>query len=66
MTFEVSLKKTTEGYAVWCPALRGCWSQGKNKAEALENIRDAIRTYLAAAHALAKKKGQVARVRIAA
>jgi predicted RNase H-like HicB family nuclease len=28
--------------------LPGCWSQGTTEAEALENIRDAIREYLAA------------------
>jgi predicted RNase H-like HicB family nuclease len=26
--------------------LPGCWSQGATEAEALENIRDAIREYL--------------------
>jgi predicted RNase H-like HicB family nuclease len=26
--------------------LPGCWSQGATEAEALENIKDAIRTYL--------------------
>ena len=27
--------------------LPGCWSQGATEAEALENIKDAIREYLA-------------------
>ena len=31
-----------------CPALAGCWSQGATEEEAVENIRDAIREYLAA------------------
>ena len=31
-----------------CPALPGCWSQGSTEEEAMENIRDAIREYLAA------------------
>ena len=31
-----------------CPALPGCWSQGATEEEAMENIRDAIREYLAA------------------
>ena len=48
MTYEVKILKSEEGYAVWCPALPGCWSQGATEAEALENIRDAIREYLAA------------------
>jgi predicted RNase H-like HicB family nuclease len=29
--------------------LPGCWSQGATEAEALENIREAIREYLAVA-----------------
>jgi predicted RNase H-like HicB family nuclease len=48
MTYEVKILKSDEGYAVWCPALPGCWSQGATEAEALENIRDAIAEYLAA------------------
>jgi predicted RNase H-like HicB family nuclease len=48
MTYEVKLIKSDEGYAVWCPALPGCWSQGATEPEALENIRDAISEYLAA------------------
>ncbi len=31
-----------------CPALPGCWSQGATEEEAVENIRGAIREYLAA------------------
>ncbi len=49
MTYRVNLKKTDEGYAVWCPGLPGCWSQGNTEQEALDNIRDAIKEYLAAA-----------------
>ncbi|MDQ3439648.1 MAG: type II toxin-antitoxin system HicB family antitoxin [Planctomycetota bacterium] len=47
MTYDVKILKSDEGYAVWCPALPGCWSQGATEAEALENIRDAIAEYLA-------------------
>lgn len=35
-------------HSVSCPGLPGCWSQGATEAEALENIQDAIRKYLAA------------------
>jgi len=31
-----------------CPSLPGCVSQGKTKQEALQNIKDAIRGYVAA------------------
>ena len=47
MKYKVNLKKTDEGYAVWCPGLSGCRSQGGSEEEALENIKDAIETYLA-------------------
>jgi len=46
-TYPVVLIKSEEGYAVGCPALPGCWSQGTTENEALQNIRDAIRDYLA-------------------
>jgi hypothetical protein len=45
MKYRVKLEKTDEGYAVWCPGLPGCWSQGATEEEALENIKDAIQTY---------------------
>lgn len=46
--YPVVLIRSDEGYAVGCPALPGCWSQGATEAEALDNIRDAIGEYLAA------------------
>ncbi len=46
MKFRVTLIESDEGFAVSCPALRGCHSQGSSKEEALENIRDAIREWL--------------------
>jgi predicted RNase H-like HicB family nuclease len=52
MTYEVKLHKSEEGYAVWCPALPGCASQGETEQEALENIKDAIREYRAVADEL--------------
>jgi len=48
LRYSVVLHKSDEGYAVSCPALPGCWSQGETEEEAVENIRDAIREYLAA------------------
>lgn len=54
MYYKVRLKKTEEGYAVWCPGLPGCWSQGETEEEALENIKDAIQTYLATVEELTK------------
>ena len=48
MRYKIVLQKSEEGYSVSCPGLPGCWSQGLTEAEALENIQDAIREYLAA------------------
>jgi predicted RNase H-like HicB family nuclease len=46
MTYRVVLQHSEEGYSVSCPGLPGCWSQGASEAEALENIKSAIREYL--------------------
>ena len=48
MSYRVVLIESEEGFSVSCPALKGCHSQGRTKAEALENIRQAIREWLAA------------------
>lgn len=54
MTYNVELHQSEEGYSVHCPDLPGCWSQGATEDEALENIRDAIREYLAVANDLVR------------
>lgn len=46
MKYRVVLHPSEEGYAVSCPGLPGCWSQGATEAEALANIESAIREYL--------------------
>jgi predicted RNase H-like HicB family nuclease len=51
--YTVSLRKVDDGFSVWVPGLPGCASQGETEAEALDNIRDAIREYLAVAEELA-------------
>ena len=47
MRYRIALHKSEEGYSVSVPGLPGCWSQGATEAEALDNIREAIRDYLA-------------------
>ncbi len=47
MTFNVTLDRDEDG--VWvaeCPTIPGCISQGKTKAEALENVKEAIKLCL--------------------
>ena len=46
MDCRVVLIESEEGFAARCPSLRGCHSQGKTKAEAIDNICDAIREWL--------------------
>ena len=47
MRYRIAIRKSDEGYSVSVPGLPGCWSQGATDAEAVENIKDAIREYLA-------------------
>ena len=65
MKYKVALRKTEEGYSVSCPGLPGCWSQGETEEEALHNIADAIRDYLAVIEELAED-AKVREVEIAA
>ena len=48
MRYKVVLRESEEGFSVSCPGLPGCWSEGSSEHEAIENIKDAIREYLAA------------------
>lgn len=48
MNYKVVVQESEEGFSISCPGLPGCWSQGATETEALENIQDAIREYLAA------------------
>jgi len=48
MKYKITLKHSEEGYSVSCPGLPGCWSQGETEEEAIANIQEAIREYLAA------------------
>jgi len=47
MKFQVTLDRDEDG--VWiaeCPSIPGCVSQGDTKAEAVQNVREAIRLCL--------------------
>jgi len=44
---QVILYTGEDGYIIAeCPSLPGCISQGKNRQEAIENIREAIQLYI--------------------
>lgn len=47
MKYKIALQRTEEGVSVSVPGLPGCWSQGTTEADALANIKSAIREYLA-------------------
>ena len=48
MKYKIVLHREPEGISVSVPALPGCWSEGDTEEEAIANIEDAIREYLAA------------------
>ena len=56
--YEVVLVESGEGWAVMCPALLGCFSQGEDEEEALENIREAITLWLKGAAIDAQRRKQ--------
>ena len=58
MKYPVILIESDEGFAVRCPALPGCWSQGKTQAEALVNIREAIQLWLEVAEEDARREAE--------
>jgi predicted RNase H-like HicB family nuclease len=47
VNFTVILEKeSVGGYHAFCPALKGCHSEGETEADALQNIREAIEVYI--------------------
>jgi predicted RNase H-like HicB family nuclease len=54
MQYRIKIKKSEEGYAVWCEDLPGCASQGETEEEALTNIKEAIGEYLSVKEELTK------------
>ena len=48
MKFRILIEPDEDGiFVAECPTLPGCISQGQTRDEAIENIKDAIRGYLA-------------------
>ena len=47
MTLKVIIEPGEDrGFIAHVPALRGCWSQGATREEALGNVREAIEAWL--------------------
>jgi len=54
--FAITLEQDEDGFIVAsCPALPGCHSQGRSREEAMVNIAEAIRGYVASL----RKHGEV-------
>ena len=47
MKFRILVQFDGENYVAECPNLPGCVSQGKTRSEAVKNIKDAIKGYIA-------------------
>ena len=65
MKYKVAFKHTDEGFSIWVPGLPGCWSEGVTEEEALRNIQDAIRAYLAVAEELALSGSELREIEVA-
>ena len=49
MNYTVIIEKGSDsGYVAYCPALKGCVSQGTDKKETMINIKEAIEVYIEA------------------
>jgi predicted RNase H-like HicB family nuclease len=47
MIVKVVVQRGEDGFFVAnCPSLKSCWTQGKTREEALDNIREAIALFL--------------------
>ena len=64
MTYSVRVLFDAEEaiYAVWCPSLPGCFSQGTTEKEALANIREAIHDFLIVQQQIDPPEGSYERV----
>ncbi len=58
MEYTVVIEESDEGVAVSVPGLPGCHSQGETEADAIANIKDAIREYLEVVEELAQSGGK--------
>jgi len=46
LTLPIIIESDSDGYFVSCPSLQGCYSQGDTYEEAVENIKDAVRSHI--------------------
>ena len=53
-----------QGFVAHVPALKGCWSQGPTREEALENIREAIEGWIEAEQDKVERPGVAGEVEL--
>lgn len=46
LTLSIVVEKDKHGYVAECRELQGCYTEGKNYEEAIENIKEAIELHL--------------------
>ena len=64
MQYRVVMIESEEGFAVSCPALPGCHSQGATREEALANIREAIQLWLEVAEEDSRRETEAEGARV--
>jgi predicted RNase H-like HicB family nuclease len=62
--YRVVMIESDEGFAVSCPALPGCHSQGNTREEALANIREAIQLWLEVAEEDSQREAETEGARV--
>ena len=58
MQYQIIMVESEDGFAVSCPALPGCHSQGATHDEAMANIREAIQLWLEVAEEDAQREAE--------
>ena len=61
MKYRVILIESDQGFAIGCPALPGCWTQGRTREEARQNIHEAIQLWLEVAEEDAQRDAEAER-----
>ena len=61
MKYRVILIESDQGFAIGCPALPGCWTQGRTREEARQNIHEAIQLWLEVAEEDAQRDEEAER-----
>ncbi len=65
MTLKVMIEPGEDhGFVARVPALRGCWSQGATRDEAIRNVREAIEAWLETEQDKTERPGALADIEL--